>query len=276
MLISETDARTVGHVLREAAQSEILPRFRQLAHGQVRRKSSAHDLVTDADVAAERTISAALARAFPSAVVVGEEAAAADASILDRLPSADLAFVIDPVDGTKNFASGLPLFGVIAAVLVSGEVAGGVIYDPILDDFAFAVRGEGAWTENAEGVRGDLKVSATTALSDMSGLVSWKALPEPVRSTVATNLAQFAVVNSYRCVAHEYRFLCAGHADFSMYAKLMPWDHAAGWLLHREAGGYSARLDGSPYLPTRTDGGILYAADKGNWDAIHGALFGVH
>lgn len=263
----------MADVLQEAARIDILPRFRRLSVDQVRSKSSIHDVVTDADEAAERTISTALTRAFPTAVVIGEESVAANPVGLSRLAQAELAFVVDPVDGTKNFASGLPLFGVMAAAIISGEIVAGVIYDPILDDFAFALRGEGAWVESATGTRQDLRLPSPVAISDMNGLVSWTSLPEPQRSRVAKNLPRFAATNSYRCAAHEYRFLCGGHADFLMHAKLMPWDHAAGWLLHKEAGGYSARLDGSAYVPARIEGGILCAHDKTTWEGIHEALF---
>lgn len=274
MLFSEMQVRQLGQVIREVAREEIMPRFRQLSEGQVQQKSSAQDLVTVADVAAERKMTALLRSRFPSAQVIGEEAVAADARLLRLLSGADMVIILDPIDGTKNFASGLPLFGVIAAVVVAGEVVAGAIYDPVLDDFAYALRGVGAWTEASGGQRTDLRVAGPRPIGDMSGFASWRALPEPRRHTVASNLSRFAVVNSHRCVAHEYRVLCAGHTDFSMYAKMMPWDHAAGWLMHREAGGYAARLDGSDYLPRHTEGGILYAADRDSWNRIHATLFG--
>jgi len=273
MTFSYAQLKTVAEILQSAARTEILPRFRQLASDQVRQKSSIHDVVTDADVAAEKVIADALVRRFPGAVVIGEEGVSADPSILGRLAGADLAFLVDPVDGTKNFASGLPLFGVMAAVVASGEVVGGVIYDPILDDFAFSLRGEGAWTESADGVTKDLRVASPCGISEMNGLVSWTALPSDMRRVVSANLPAFTASNSYRCAAHEYRMVCTGHADFLMHAKLMPWDHAAGVLMHREAGGYAARLDGSPYSPRYTEGGILCAADQTTWEAVHEALF---
>src|SRR5690606_1325063 len=152
-------------------------------------------------------------------------------------------------------------------------VSAGAIYDPILDDFAFCLRGEGAWTESADGSCTDLRVAPPCAISDMNGLISWTALPTDQRPIVAKNLPAFAASNSYRCAAHEYRLLCAGHADFLMHAKLMPWDHASGVLMHREAGGYSARLDGSPYSPGHVDGGILCAADRASWEMVRETLF---
>ncbi|MGI4769657.1 MAG: inositol monophosphatase family protein, partial [Janthinobacterium lividum] len=111
---------TVVEILRDAARAEVMPRFRGHVPKRTREKTSRQDLVTDADEAAETAITAALLRAFPGCAVVGEEATERDPSLLDRLGEPDLAFVVDPIDGTKNFASNLPLFGMMAAVLRRG------------------------------------------------------------------------------------------------------------------------------------------------------------
>jgi fructose-1,6-bisphosphatase/inositol monophosphatase family enzyme len=274
MLFTTQHARTIADLLREAAQAEILPRFRNLNEGAVRQKSSPLDLVTDADEAAERMIAIRLSDAFPTALVVGEEACERDPSLLDGLANADLAFVVDPVDGTKNFAAGLPLFGVMAAVIVRGEVVAGIIHDPIGDDWTMAVRGEGAFTEGLDGRRADICVAPAAPIDQMHGIASWYFLPEPLRTTVAANLPRVAAAGSYRCAAHEYRMAAAGHCHFLLYAKLMPWDHAAGWLIHREAGGYAARFDGSAYLPQHRSGGLLCAPDQDSWWALRDALLG--
>jgi fructose-1,6-bisphosphatase/inositol monophosphatase family enzyme len=157
---SPREARVVASILRHAAQAEILPRFRGEMAQDIRHKTSSFDLVTDADEAAEAAIAAALQREFPGCAVVGEEAAAHDPTLLDTLSEANLAFVVDPVDGTKNFSAGLPLFGVMAAVLQRGEVIAGVILDPIRDDWAISVVGEGAWIENNAGRLINLRVAA--------------------------------------------------------------------------------------------------------------------
>ena len=98
----------LAEILKSAAQAEILPRFRNLSATDIRFKTSIHDVVTDADLAAEAMIEAELLKLFPHAVIIGEEAASKDPSLLDRISDAELAFLIDPVDGTRNFASGLP------------------------------------------------------------------------------------------------------------------------------------------------------------------------
>jgi len=272
MAFSPGDIKGVGEILAFAARTEIMPRFGKLAPAQIRRKSSAFDLVTEADEAAERVIAAALTAAFPGAVVIGEESAHEEPALLDTIADAELGFIVDPVDGTRNFASNLPLFGVMAAVTVRGEITAGVIYDPVCRDWAYAVRDGGAWIEQEDGTRSLLRVADPKPLSEMDGLIGTTFLPEPLRTTVNSNLSRLATVASLRCAAHEYRTAAAGFCHVLLYARLMPWDHAAGWLLHREAGGYSAHFDGTPYHATHFSGGLICAPDKATWHLARAAL----
>lgn len=251
-----------------------MPRFRRLEEGSVRTKSGPLDLVTVADEAAEELITEGLSRLFPGALIVGEEAASRTPGLLGRLAEVDLAIVVDPIDGTSNYAAGVPLFGVMAAVISGGEVVASVIHDPVSDDTAVAVRGEGAWTETADGARIALKAAAPVDPSRMTGHASWRYLPQRLRDRVALNLPRVAGSWDYRCAAHEYRVLAAGHCHFLIFNRLMPWDHLPGWLLHQEAGGYCAHFDGSAYRPTDLDGGLLYAPDRASWEALHDTLMG--
>ena len=264
--------QTVADLLREAARDKVMPMFRNPSDGAVRMKTGPFDLVTVADEAAEQRITEDLQREFSGCVVIGEEAASADPKLLDGLADADLAFVIDPIDGTANFASGLPLFGVMAAVFRAGEIVGAVIHDPVGDDSAIALRGEGAWFETPDGRRRDMRVAAPVPAAEMSGNVSWRFLPEPLRSQVCARLPRLAASWDYRCSAHAYRMTAAGHGHFLFYYRLYPWDHAAGWLLHREAGGYSARFDGKPYDPADIWSGLICAPDRDGWEAVRAAL----
>jgi fructose-1,6-bisphosphatase/inositol monophosphatase family enzyme len=266
------DIKRVGDILAFAARTEIMPRFRKLAPAQIRRKSSAFDLVTEADEAAEAVIAAALTAAFPGAIVIGEESAHKQPALLGTIADAELAFIVDPVDGTRNFASNLPLFGVMAAVTARGETVAGVIYDPVCRDWAYAVRDGGAWIEREDGTRSPLRVADPKPLSEMDGLIGTTFLPEPLRTTVNRNLSRLATTASLRCAAHEYRTAAAGFCHVLLYARLLPWDHAAGWLLHREAGGYSAHFDGTPYRPTHFEGGLICAPDEASWHLARTAL----
>jgi fructose-1,6-bisphosphatase/inositol monophosphatase family enzyme len=275
MKFAAADLLALDELLRDAARAEIMPRFRNLGAGGAREKTGPLDLVTEADEAAERLITAGLAGRFPGAVVVGEEATSADPSRLRLLADADLAFVVDPVDGTANFAAGLPLFGVMAAAIIHGEVVATAIHDPMGGDTAFALRGEGAWTEGSNGVRTVLRVASPVPADKMTGNASWRFLPEPQRTAVCANLPRLGGSWDYRCAAHEYRMAAAGHCHFLLFNRLMPWDHAPGWLLHQEAGGYSARLDGSAYTPMVTDGGLICAPDRASWQALRDVLLAV-
>lgn len=147
---SVMDAVELTQILRAAGRSEVMPRFRRLGGDDVRTKTGPSDLVTVADEAAERLIMQGLQRRFPGCVVIGEEAASGNPMLLDQLMEAELAFVVDPIDGTSNFAAGVPLFGMMTAVLARGEVVASVIHDPVCDGAAVAVRGEGAWLEHPD------------------------------------------------------------------------------------------------------------------------------
>ena len=274
MSFTTHDAMTVAELLRTAAQTEILPRFRNLSEGDIRKKTSEYDLVTDADESAERAIEAGLLQAFPRAVVIGEESVSKDPRRLDALGTADLAFILDPVDGTLNFASGLPLFGVMAAVLLRGEVVCGIIFDPIVDDWSIAIRGQGAWNQRRDGRKHPLRVAPPVGLAALTGNISWRYLPENLRPGVTGNFWKFAMTPDFRCSAHSYRLLAAGHLHFSFSSSVMPWDHAAGWLIHQEAGGYTAHFDGSSYRPINRTGGLISAPDRETWAIVRDALLG--
>ena len=272
MIFSTTQAETVADLLERVAQAEILPRFRRLEAGDIRTKTGPLDLVTEADEAAERVITAELLRLFPGCVVVGEEACEADPGLLDHLPDARLAFVVDPIDGTANYASGLPLFGSMIAAISHGETIAGIIHDPIGHDTALAVRGEGAWMRATDGTRRDLRAAAPAAVADMAGAASWRYLPPGQREQVCANLVRVAASHSFRCAAHEYRLLADGHLDYLRYGRMKPWDNAPGVLLHSEAGGYAARFDGTAYSPLLIQGGLICAPDRESWQALRAGL----
>jgi fructose-1,6-bisphosphatase/inositol monophosphatase family enzyme len=274
MQFSKNDALRIDAILAQVAATEIMPRFQTLAAHQVKQKSSSFDLVTEADEAAEQAISNQLRSAFPGCVIIGEEAAAKDQAIVGKIADADLAFIVDPIDGTRNFVAGLPLFGVMIAATVRGEVVFGAIHDPVCADTAFALKGGGAWIEGKNRPPIDLRVADPVAVSKMDAMIATNFLPEPLRTTVNTNLSRVGMSASLRCAAHEYRMAAAGHCHLLFYNKLMPWDHAAGWLLHREAGGYSAHFDGSDYRPTHLTGGLICAPDKESWQLARDALLG--
>jgi fructose-1,6-bisphosphatase/inositol monophosphatase family enzyme len=272
MTFSSSDIAPLDLLLRAAARAEIMPRFRHLSPADTRTKSGPQDLVTVADEAAEAMITAGLHRLFPGCLVVGEEAASSDPSLLTHLADADLAFVVDPIDGTSNYAAGLPLFGTMAAAIIRGEVIAAVIHDPVMDTSTLAFRGEGAWEQPATGPITPLHVAPAVPVNQMTGAASWRYLSPSQRAIVLPNLQKLAQIYDFRCAAHEYRMLAAAHCHFLFFNRLMPWDHLPGTLIHHEAGGYAARFDATPYLPGQTDGGLICAPNRESFESLRQAL----
>ncbi|MDK4712187.1 inositol monophosphatase family protein [Rhizobium sp. CNPSo 4039] len=274
MNFSDADFDYVMTIVAEAASKEIMLRFRNLDAGDISEKTSAIDLVTEADLLAERHITAALKARFPSALIVGEEAYEADKSVVPALAHAELAFTIDPVDGTFNFAAGLPVFGTIVAVIANGETIGSIIHDPVLGDTVTAMKGGGTFLRRQAGQARRLSVVTPAPLSAMTGAISWGHMDEPDRSRINANLSKTRMAFSFNCSAYEYWMVASGKWHFIGHSKLMPWDHLAGVLAHQEAGGYTAKFDGTPYKPGETTGGIISAPDEESWRIIRREIIG--
>lgn len=273
--MKDFDIMALAALMRDAAKAEIMPRFRKLGEADIRIKTEASDLVTEGDEAAERYLKARFESVLPGALFVGEESVAADPALLGRIAGADLVLTVDPIDGTFNFASGLPLFAVMAAVVSRGETVAGIIYDPMGDDFMLAEKGAGAWQVTPDGKRVRLSVIEPASLDQMFGMASTGYLYGGDRATVLGNMAKVRFLMNYRCAGHEYRTFASGHVHFLMYNKLMPWDHLPGTLISQEAGAYAARFDGSAYRPDHTDGGLILAPNKDMWDALRSDVFTV-
>lgn len=267
------DTMELADLLREAAKAEIMPRFRRLAAGDIRQKTNPTDLVTEADTEAELHIKREVERRWPGTLVVGEESVAADPSLLDQLIGADVAITVDPVDGTANFAAGLPLFAVMASVVVRGEVTAGIIYDPMGDDWMLAERGGGAWLRRADGATQPIRVREPVGLADMIGHVSIAFLPPESKPSILANLSKLRIAANYRVAGHDYRTFASGGCHLVMFNKLMPWDHLPGTLISAEAGGHVRKFDGSPYRPGDLTGGLLMATDPDSWSLLRREVF---
>lgn len=263
------DVDRVSAIIREVAESEILPYFRDLANAGVRQKTGPADLVTLADEAGERALTPRLMDLLPGSTVVGEEAVSADKTLLDRLHGDAPVWIIDPVDGTINFANGRPLFAVIVALARGGETLAGWIYDPCDGRMATAVKGQGAYLNGKRA-----QVAPPVPLSEMTGALSTRFCEESLGRQLDERGKALGPRVCLSSAAQEYLRLLEGRAHFSLYHRLMPWDHAAGVLLHAEAGGYSALFDGTPYRPTALGGGVMMAPDRDSWQALHTQLFG--
>ncbi|AUX69793.1 inositol monophosphatase [Porphyrobacter sp. HT-58-2] len=251
----------IRDLMRFAAQRSMLPRFRQLAAHEVEMKG-ADDPVTIVDREVEGFLTEALTRLAPGVAVVGEEAAHADPAVLEHLSGQ--CWIIDPLDGTANFAEGKEPFGIIIALADGGEAVAGWIYDPVKDRFCHARRGEGAF------VNGDKVAARTTGHEQPVTAVSRIFLTPEQSAMVDAKLApHYTLVDIPRCAAEQYPRLALGENDISSFKRTLAWDHAAGVLWLNEAGGKAARLDGSAYRVDQHDApGLVGASNPAIWDAF--------
>ncbi|SLN20234.1 inositol monophosphatase family protein [Roseisalinus antarcticus] len=268
MTLSQSEETALIGLVRDVARAEILPRFRRLEPTEIRAKSRADDLVTAADIAAERALTEGVARILPAAQVVGEEAVAADAGVLDRVGAAGRVVIIDPVDGTWNFAKGLAVFGVILAVVEDGETVFGLLYDPVFDDWVVARKGAGAFLGRAGAAPVPLSLGHAVPLAEAQGFVPLFLYPEAERAGIAAAMLDVGRGGSLRCSCHEYRQIVTGGADFGLNALLNVWDHAAGALAVTEAGGCAALEDGRTYRPEMREGRLAVASSGSLWRAL--------
>lgn len=267
--VSPAQQNHILNIVRRAAKAEIMPRFRALSATDVTTKAGPDDLVTTADTAAEAMITRALLLAFPHALVVGEEAATADPTLLDKIATAPLSFIIDPVDGTWNFAHGLAVFGVILAVTRFGRPAFGLIHDPVADDWVIADDRGPARRETPGGAVQPLKVAMGKPIEALCGHVPLHQFKGEKQRRLATVLPSFRRSEVLKSSAHEYRMMAQGHVDFVLTESLKPWDHAAGALICARAGAHVEMLDGGPYTAARHTGYLLTAPDRTTWNKLH-------
>ena len=194
------------------------------------------NLVTDVDVAAEKLIVERILQAFPDHSILAEENHA-------ESKTGSHVWIIDPLDGTTNYAHGFPVFAVSIALEVEGQVEIGVVCNPVLDELFVARRGRGASCNDTP-----LRVSAVNAL-DQSLLAT--GFPYDIRTSEVNNLDNFRdfslraqAVRRAGSAALDLCYVAAGRFDGFWELKLHPWDTAAGFLLVREAGGLVTNFRG--------------------------------
>lgn len=261
----------VEELLRNVAEQEVMSRFGRLSEGDVRHKGKHGDLVTAADLEAENRIREGLLRLMPDSAVIGEEGCFKTPEILDKLNGDGPVWVVDPVDGTRNFARGKPCFAVMVALIEDGETRLGWILDPISATCATVERGKGAFVSGQK--------MSLTHLADGSGVLSnlmgsvgdgLKAKLTARQETGEAGLPKHLM--RYHCAGREYMDVALGKIHFALYGgKMMPWDHAAGTLLVTEAGGYARTIgDKKPYSPRHYGHGerLLIAPDEATFDAL--------
>jgi fructose-1,6-bisphosphatase/inositol monophosphatase family enzyme len=268
--MSHINPDKVAQYIREVAADKIMPRWQQLADHEIDTKTGPTDLVTVADTEAEEDLTRIFKDLIPGSHVLGEEAVSQNETSIDLLGSEEgYVWVIDPVDGTLNFAEGREKFGTIVSLAYKNEIVQGWILDIPQDRMAIAEKESGA---ELNGRRAHYP-QMSDSLNDTRGFISRKFLPPKIREDLKPVLQQeFGNIETYLCCAHEYLDILAGDAFFSMYSRIRPWDHQAGAMMLRETGGYVRKWDGSDYKAKDQRGGIICAPDNDVWDEIYNHL----
>ncbi|MEV4519279.1 inositol monophosphatase family protein [Micromonospora tulbaghiae] len=260
----------VGALLKEAAAKVVVPLFRRLDASDISEKAPG-EVVTVADREAEALISEGLRRLRPGSVVVGEEAVADDPDLLRHLRGSGDVWLVDPVDGTSNFAAGRRPFALMAALLADGVPVASWVYDPLDGTMAAGRLGAGTELDGAS-----LSTpQAEPRVGALRGTAATKFLPPDFRRRVEEGGRRIGeLLPGQHCAGREYLDVLTGAQQFVLFWRTLPWDHTPGALLVREAGGVARRFDGTDYHPADEGRGLLVAASPEIWDEVSAALLG--
>ncbi|QTD56118.1 inositol monophosphatase family protein [Parasphingorhabdus cellanae] len=250
---------SVQAIIRQVARDVVLPHYQNLKTSDIQEKSPS-DLVTVADKLSEEMLSEKLSALTPGAAIVGEEASAADPSVMDHLAD-NQTWIIDPIDGTGNFAAGNPPFGMIVALSEANETVAGWLYDPLADRMCYAAKGQGAFLNGER-----LVVPDDPEGNPIAAMATGFMTSEQRGKLLAAADGHYQIVDIPRCAAEQYPRLALGSNHISTFERSLPWDHAAGILFLNEAGGKAARWNGDAYRPADRKTGLLGASSPKLWD----------
>lgn len=261
--MKDFDTDLVSKALIDAANQIVLPRFQSLATDQIHEKSPG-DVVTIADIESEHFLTDRLLDILPGSTSVGEEAHSRDAVIEERLTDSAPVWVIDPIDGTRNFTNGANTFCMMIGLIQGGETLHGWVYDPLTDRMFTAEKGAGAFLNGTR-----LTVRQPPAFSSMVGQISLNCFDSEQRPAMKEKCdTTFQNLSNLRCAGHDFVAQTLGERHFALYNRIWMWDHAPGVLILQEAGGYVERIDETPYSPIDRAYKLLTAPDPDTWMAL--------
>lgn len=215
-----------------AAKEEILTRFTHIEHAH----KTDGSIITQADLKMQQRLADELHSRYSSILFLGEEMSTQEQNEL--LDSGESLWCLDPVDGTRNFSTGVPYFCVSLALIEKGQVTTGIIYDPVRDECFSAQKGKGAYLNE------ELLISKENniPLNQTTALVDFKRLPVALSTKIVQN-TPYSSQRSFGSVALDWCWLAAGRVHLYLHGRQNIWDYAAGHLIHLEAGGFAQTLD---------------------------------
>jgi fructose-1,6-bisphosphatase/inositol monophosphatase family enzyme len=234
----------------------------------------ANDVVTVADVEAEAILTKRLTLLAPGLVFLGEEGSAADPDQRRRAETSGNYWLVDPLDGTREFVAGGTGFGVLVALVQNGAASAGWIYLPVADQMYDGSRETGV-RRNGTNLEPNTETDTPADLDALVGFALTRLCPPAVRERVDTNMRRFTepAVSGSGSAASAYADLLERRIDFGFYWRTEPWDHVAGAFLLELAGGRCSRLDGEPYEPGSHNSGLLVTGRRSLWAPVRDAIY---
>ena len=230
------DIEPLKSIVMSAAEQELLPRF----NGSERRQKQDGSVITEADDAMQARLRADLAACWPEYPLLGEEMDEATQRRLLGAAEGGL-WCVDPLDGTSNFAAGIPFFAVSVALLEKGQPQVGMVYDPMRRECFWATRGGGAWCNDRRLIAKDSRLSIAHTVA----LIDFKRLDGELTRRLAER-PPYSSQRSFGSVALDWCWIAANRGHLYLHGKQRIWDYAAGSLILAEAGGHAVTLDGEP------------------------------
>jgi len=227
------DISELKNIIIGAAQTELLPRFTKVE----RRHKADGSVVTEADVATQQRIADQLQQRWPHTVFVGEEMSVAQQS--ERLNSEKPIWCLDPLDGSSNFAAGIPYFCISLALIHKGKITLGIVYDPLRDECFSATAQQGVSLNGKPLLApvSGLKLKQTTAIIDFKRLT-------PTLATRIISQTPYSSQRSFGSVALDWCWLSLGRGHVYLHGRANIWDYSAGNFIFHQAGGHSCTLQG--------------------------------
>ncbi len=241
-----------------AAEQHLLPLFGQTT----RHFKGDGSIVTQADHATQGALITALSEQWPKIPVLGEEMTVEQQQVLLNGSMHGL-WILDPLDGTSNFAAGIPCFAVSLALLCDGEIQLGLVYDPLRKECFSAIRGKGAWL-NGEPLR---PVNTTLPLEKCMAQIDFKRLPSLLAARLVTEMP-YSSQRSFGSGVLDWCWLAMGRVQLYLHGQQKLWDLAAGQLILTEAGGYAVTMRGDPvFCSSLEPRSVIAAAGREQFDA---------
>ena len=254
--MNEVNNDELQNILFDISKKNIIPKFKNLKKSEIQYKNI-NDLVTSVDIKVEEELKDKLTSLLPNSLFVGEEIFSRNPKVIDAYKEKKFCWTVDPIDGTTNFTQGKEKFATMIALSYQDKILQSWIYKPLTEEFSYAILNGGAYINSKK-----ILISANSSIHNSIGSISFKYWEEKYEKKMKNLKIFFKNINSYRCIGFEYIDIVKGIRDFAILSKVSVWDHIAGILILREAGGVDMHFDNSTYNHCIKKNNLIVSSSK--------------